>query len=278
LLGWRKVVGLSGFSLGLLVAAVFGIVSFVLDDLDASSPPQDTAGAAGAPVASGLGRSSILSSAAGSNALADFVTPTPTATPSPTGEPAETAVPPTETPEPPIEALVEEDTPEPDPPTATPVPPTETPVPPTETPVPPTETPVPPTATPTPPPTATPTPLPSPTPTRTPRPSATANPDAIPGIASVYWDGLAGNPFSCSGYGTYNPENPLIVAVSYGRAGEWPCGTELQVCGVASGACLNMIRVDICPGCLLNHIDLSAAGFQYLCGNATPCGVTIRRR
>jgi hypothetical protein len=100
----------------------------------------------------------------------------------------------------------------------------------------------------------------------------------IPGIASVYWDGLAGNYFACSSYGTYNPNNPLIVAVSYGRAAEWPCGTELQVCGVASGACLTVVRVDICPGCLINHIDLSAAGFSYLCGTATPCGVTIRRQ
>ena len=227
------------------------------------------------PVSSNLGRSSILSSSAGSNALADFFTATPTPTPTPTPEPAETPVPPTGTPEPePMaeeEAEVEvqvEDTPEPGPePTETPVPPTDTPVPPTETPVPPTQTPIP---------TATNTPAPSPTPTRTPRPGRTATPTPDEFSVTRYADSLEGNSLGCTQYGTYDPDNPLIVAVGPARHFEWPCGTPLQICGPAG--CIIAVRADSCPGCGPNHIDMSRAGVMVVCANATGCTVTVRRQ
>jgi len=226
-------------------------------------------------VSSNPGRSSILSSSAGSNALADFFTATPVPTQTPTPEPTETPLPPTATPEPAPEIEEEpevetqvEDTPEPEP--------TETPVPPTDTPEPPPATPVPPTETPTPVPTATNTPAPSPTPTRTPRPSSTATPS--PGEFSVtrYADSLEGNSLGCTQYGTYDPDNPLIVAVGPARHFEWPCGTPLRICGPAG--CITAVRADSCPGCGPNHIDMSRAGVMAVCGNATGCSVTVQRQ
>jgi len=211
--------------------------------------------------------------------------PSPTrspATETPTPEPTETPLPATATPEPeptasPISptATPELPTPAPEPPTATPEPPTPTPVPPTPTPEPPT-----PTATPEPPtPTATPV---APTATSTPRATRTPTPTRTPRNASVisgsvtrYADSLAGNTLGCSGYGTYDPNNPQIIAVSTARSDDWPCGTSLEVCG--SAGCVTGTRVDTCPGCATNQLDMSRAGVMKVCGNSTGCSVTIKR-
>jgi len=154
--------------------------------------------------------------------------------------------------------------------------PTETPVPPTDTPVPPTPTHVPPTETPTPIPTATNTPAPSPTPTRTPRPGNTATPSPDQFSVTRYADSLEGNSLGCTQYGTYDPDNPLIVAVGPARHFEWPCGTLLQVCGPAG--CLIALRADSCPGCGPNHIDMSRAGVIAVCGNPNGCTVIVQRQ
>ncbi len=205
----------------------------------------------------------------------DTTAPDPTDTdvpPTDTPEPATpTEVPPTDTPVPPTDTPV--------PPTATPVPPTPTPVPPTATPVPPTATPLPPTATPKPPtPTATPRPA---TPTRTPTPGPTATQPApggnetVLGTATYYAASLAGQPMGCDGT-PYNPNNPYIVAVGPAHYDEWPCFTQIYICGPAS--CLVALRTDSCPGCSASEIDMSYSGWQTVCGNLTgPCPVTFKR-
>jgi hypothetical protein len=196
-------------------------------------------------------------------------TPSPTATRTATPEASPT---PTDTPEPP---------------TATPVPPTNTPVPPTATPIPPTATPIPPTATPVPP---TPTPVPPtptpPPPTATPEQQAAVEPPAggelVLGTITPYADSLTGNTLGCNGYGAYEPENPTIIAVSPDRYEEWPCGTTLGICGVDADtgvitSCVVGVRQDSCPGCTANHLDVSRAIFEIICGSANRCPVVITK-
>jgi hypothetical protein len=74
----------------------------------------------------------------------------------------------------------------------------------------------------------------------------------------------------------YDPDNPLIVAVGPARHFEWPCGTQLQICGPA--ACLLAVRADSCPACGPNHLDLSRAGVMIVCGNTGGCNVVIRKQ
>lgn len=185
----------------------------------------------------------------------------------------------TQTPEPtftPTPEPTQEPSPTPIVPTATMAPATATPVPPTATPEPPTPTPVPPTATPTP--TATPvtptaTPSALPTPTRTPTPSATSTAGEIIGFATVYSDSLAGNTMGCGGI--YDPNDPTVVAVSWARNMEWHCGKQLEITG-PHGTIIG-IRKDTCPGCSENHLDLSRAAFNIVCG-PTQANCTIRIR
>ena len=171
--------------------------------------------------------------------------------------------------------------------TATLPPPTETPVPPTETPIAPTSTPEPPTATPTPtatpvPPTATPTAtLPPPTPTPVPPAPIPASTGLLIGNVTPYADSLAGSTLGCNGYGDYDPGNPTIIAVGPDHYEDWPCGTNLGVCSIdtATGivsSCIVGVRQDSCPGCEGNHLDVSRAAFEILCGNnASRCTVVI---
>jgi hypothetical protein len=76
--------------------------------------------------------------------------------------------------------------------------------------------------------------------------------------------------------GIYNPADPTVVAVSLLRDLEWPCGAQFEITG-PNGTIIG-IRRDTCLGCTANHLDLSRAGFNAVCGpNVSTCNVTIRR-
>jgi hypothetical protein len=74
----------------------------------------------------------------------------------------------------------------------------------------------------------------------------------------------------------YDPQDPTIAAVAWpSRDAEWPCGTSLEICGAAG--CIQAIRVDACPGCGYNQVDLSERGIELVCGpDIGTCSVTIR--
>ena len=76
--------------------------------------------------------------------------------------------------------------------------------------------------------------------------------------------------------GIYASDNPSIVAVGPSRNGEFPCGTFVQICGAIG--CLVGQRVDSCPGCSANLVDLSEAGIAQACGvNTSTCEVTMQK-
>ena len=95
----------------------------------------------------------------------------------------------------------------------------------------------------------------------------------IEGTASHYGESYNGQPLGCGG-GDYHSRDPRIIAVAPARHVQWPCGTTLRVCG--SAGCVDGIRVDACPGCGANQVDLSEAGIAEVCGAGTGrCSVTI---
>ncbi|HLF77373.1 MAG TPA: hypothetical protein VJB57_07760 [Dehalococcoidia bacterium] len=95
------------------------------------------------------------------------------------------------------------------------------------------------------------------------------------GIATRYGTRFSGRSLGC-GTGVYRSDNPQIIAVGPARSREWGCGTLLQVCGKAG--CLTGVRVDGCPGCGPNHLDLSESGIALVCGDmADYCRVQIQR-
>lgn len=128
-------------------------------------------------------------------------------------------------------------------------------------------------------------PLWSPTETRVPvGQRATATPTRVlPSTSSLsgynytatrYGASYNGSPLGC-GSGVYSSGNPGILAAPPSKYHEWPCGTPLQVC--SGNACIWVTRVDSCPGCGSNHIDLSESGIAILCGYACDriTGLTI---
>lgn len=102
------------------------------------------------------------------------------------------------------------------------------------------------------------------TPPPTSTPVATDGAGAIYGYATAYGVSYQGQPLGCSGAGVYDTANPAIAAVGPAHYAEWPCGTELRICG--DGGCAVVTRVDSCPGCSYNVVDLSEAANELVCG------------
>ena len=111
------------------------------------------------------------------------------------------------------------------------------------------------------------------------------------GCGKQYWPDVLSSEGDVSGRismprlssGLYDPYDPTIVAVGPSRYKEWPCGTKLRVCAqgnanrrgapldgakkvgnVPSVQCVDVVRVDSCPGCGHYLIDLSEAAFEAL--------------
>lgn len=95
----------------------------------------------------------------------------------------------------------------------------------------------------------------------------------VAGIATHYGRSYHGQGMGCGG--TYDTNNPAILAVSPQRYADWPCGTKLRVRGPSGDTLVE--RTDACPGCRGNHVDLSEAGFIAVCGSlsAGTCRVEL---
>ena len=92
-------------------------------------------------------------------------------------------------------------------------------------------------------------------------------------IATRYGVSYQGQPLGC-GAGFYDTTEPSTVAIGPDYSGAWACGTQLRICGRAG--CILGIRVDYCPGCVGQHIDLSEAGLWKVCGDqADICTVEV---
>jgi hypothetical protein len=123
-------------------------------------------------------------------------------------------------------------------------------------------------------------------PAPTPVPARAASGVAVQGFATHYCnpqvDGSCidsggrnyeGRRMGCSG-APYRSADASIVAVGPERYREWPCGTALRVSGPAGS--IVVVRQDACPGCSANHVDLSEAGIETVCGlGAGRCAVLI---
>lgn len=95
----------------------------------------------------------------------------------------------------------------------------------------------------------------------------------IDGEATRYGESYNGLPLGC-GTGDYSSGDTDIVAVGPARYADWPCGTGFTICG--SNSCILAHRQDACPGCGANHLDLSEAGIEAVCGpEVGRCEVTI---
>ena len=96
----------------------------------------------------------------------------------------------------------------------------------------------------------------------------------IQGWATHYGESYQGGVLGC-GSGYYDTANPDIVAVGPSRYADWPCGTQLRVCGPAG--CLITTRQDACPGCGPFLLDLSEAGNKLVCGDPPhTCRATVQ--
>lgn len=104
-------------------------------------------------------------------------------------------------------------------------------------------------------------------------PIPTPESEGIYGRVTHYGESYNGQPLGC-GTGTYDSGDPSIIAVGPAQYRDWPCGTVLVLRGPAGE--LRGVRQDACPGCGVNHLDLSEAGIAQVCGKgAGTCAVTI---
>lgn len=137
----------------------------------------------------------------------------------------------------------------------------------------------------------------APTPTATPLPLPPVLPTAevvaaeCCFIATRYGVQYEGQPLGCPGGFIpagrpdllYHSDDAAIMAAPPSREGDMPCGIVFRITNPRNGAQLVVYRVDSCPGCGHNHVDLSEAGMSVLCGVAYPetCdrldGLTIER-
>ena len=114
-------------------------------------------------------------------------------------------------------------------------------------------------------------------------------------VATRYGGGIRAGEINYNGQTTscgktYYSTDESILATPYGTlTNGLPCGTTVRACnetirlpasvgeeqytslrqdasGVYAVRCVTLRRVDVCPGCLSNHIDLSEAGIAILCG------------
>lgn len=94
------------------------------------------------------------------------------------------------------------------------------------------------------------------------------------GVVTHYGASYQDQPMGCDGT-PYDTNNDTIIAVGPQHYSEWPCGTQLMVCGLAG--CTLGVRQDGCPGCGPGHLDLSEAGIARVCGPGSGyCRVTIQ--
>lgn len=93
-------------------------------------------------------------------------------------------------------------------------------------------------------------------------------------VATYLHPSLHGNRAGCPGH-TYNRHDPTYLAAPPARYATWPCGTLLLIEGPVGS--ILATRQDSCPGCGSNHVDLSEAGFQEVCGPLSlgRCRVTV---
>lgn len=70
--------------------------------------------------------------------------------------------------------------------------------------------------------------------------------------------------------GLYDPTDTTIIAVDPSLYSIYPCGASLIVVAPTGNYVIGH-RVDSCPGCKKNQIDLSEAGITQLCGG--PCDI-----
>ena len=99
------------------------------------------------------------------------------------------------------------------------------------------------------------------------RPLPTEGSVRYPGTftATRYGVSYEGQALGC-GSGVYRTDDTAILAAPPDLYGEWPCGTKLRVVNLLTGGFIEVYRLDSCPGCGNNHIDLSEAGISQLCG------------
>lgn len=89
----------------------------------------------------------------------------------------------------------------------------------------------------------------------------------LPGKVTHYGESYQGQQLGCPDTGLYDSRNPIIIAAN--PSSGYACGDRILVIGPA-GALVG-IHVDTCPGCGPNHLDLSEAGIEIVCGGQFTC-------